>query len=100
MSFGDHIRNLREDRKMLQRELSSKLQMDMGLLSKIERGTRKARREQVIAFADAFDIEASILEKLWLVEQVVELIQNESDAIVILKAVKKEIELKETNRRK
>jgi len=41
MQFGEYLRNLRKERHLLQREIASMLQMDMALLSKIERGTRK-----------------------------------------------------------
>ena len=70
--FGEHIRTLREKRKLLLRELAANLNMDVAYLSKIERGNRMARREQVVAFAK-------------------ELNEDEKDSTVILKIAKQKI---------
>ena len=91
MKFGEYLRNLREERQLLQREMASMLEMDMALLSKIERGTRKARREQITAFAKAYNIDPEELNKRWLVDQVMELLKDEKNPTVILKDVEKEV---------
>ena len=76
MDFGNHIRELREAQNLLLRELAASLDMDVAYLSKIERGNRAARKEQVIAFAQALkncfefverDINKLIIEELKLV---------------------------------
>lgn len=91
MQFGEYLRNLREERQLLQREIASILEMDMALLSKIERGTRRARREQVNAFAKAYDIDPKELDRRWLVDQVMELLKDEKDPKAILKYAEKEM---------
>ena len=45
--FGDKIKQLREANSLLQRQVASELQIDTPMLSKIERGERKAKKEQV-----------------------------------------------------
>ena len=62
---------------MLLRELAAAVQMDTALLSKIERGKRRARREQVAAFAKALKTDHKTLHKKWLADQVYELIRDE-----------------------
>ena len=91
MQFGEYLKSLREERQLLQREIASILQMDMALLSKIERGTRKARREQVTAFAEAYNIDPKELDKRWLVDQVMEILKDEEDPKGILKVAEEEI---------
>lgn len=49
MLFADKIRQLREQNGLLQRKVAAALDIDAGLYSKIERGERPAKREQVIA---------------------------------------------------
>lgn len=49
MLFADKIKQLREDSGQLQRKVAAALDIDAGLYSKIERGERPAKREQVIA---------------------------------------------------
>ena len=56
-SFGETIRGLREERNLLLRELSAKLEMDSSLLSKIETNNRTATKEQVQRFAKVFKID-------------------------------------------
>lgn len=46
--FANKIRTLREQNGMLQRKVAAALDMDAGLYSKIERGERPAKREQVV----------------------------------------------------
>ena len=41
MNFGEHIKQLREQNQLLQRQLANALDMDTAMLSKIERGERK-----------------------------------------------------------
>ena len=48
MSFGQRIKELRENKKLLQRHLAASLEIDTPMFSKIERGERKAKREQVL----------------------------------------------------
>jgi transcriptional regulator with XRE-family HTH domain len=47
MQFGVKIRELRESQGLLQRQLAASLEIDTPMFSKIERGERKAKREQI-----------------------------------------------------
>ena len=49
--FAEKIRQIREDKQLLQRQVSAFLDIDNALYCKIERGDRKAKREQVIKLA-------------------------------------------------
>jgi transcriptional regulator with XRE-family HTH domain len=46
MLFGERIRLLREEKQLLQRQLAATLGIDTPMYSKIERGYRRAKREQ------------------------------------------------------
>lgn len=52
---GRRIKELREEKRVLQRHLAGKLDMDTPMYSKIERGERKAKREQIIKLAMLLD---------------------------------------------
>lgn len=71
--------------------MAAKLNMDVAYLSKIERGNRMARREQVIAFAKALQEDEHTFLNIWLSEQIVDLLKNEKDFTEILKNAEKEI---------
>ena len=53
--FGNRIRNLREEKNLLLRQVASLLEMDTAQLSKIERGERQAKKETVYMAAKGRD---------------------------------------------
>ena len=75
--FGTVIREQRKAKGLLLRQLAAALDMDPAILSKIERGERKARREQVFEFARLLDLKEEELLTLWLAEKVYEVIREE-----------------------
>ena len=77
MLFADKIRQLRDERKLLQRHLAAALDMDTPMFSKIERGERPAKRTQVVALARLLSIDETELLTLWLANKINEVIENE-----------------------
>ena len=76
-SFGSTIKRLRESKHLLQRQVANELSIDSPMLSKIERGDRKAKREQVLVFAKLYNANREELLSLWLAEQVMDTIKGE-----------------------
>lgn len=91
MNFGDKIKELRERSGLLQRQLAASLEIDTPMFSKIERGERKAKREQVEQLADLLHADKPMLFSIWLAEQILDLIHNEPQAIEAIEIVKKEL---------
>lgn len=81
MLFADKIRSLREEKKLLQRELAAALSVDTPMYSRIERGERPIKREQIKILADILCTDESELLKLWLADQVSALLNGEEDII-------------------
>ena len=81
MLFADKIRSLREEKKMLQRELAAALSVDTPMYSRLERGERPIKREQIKILADILCTDESELLKLWLADQVSALLNGEEDII-------------------
>lgn len=79
MLFGDKIKKLRENRRLLQRQMAMSLGIDVPMYSRIERGERRAKREQVIILSQILDVETEDLLCLWLADKVVSVIHEESD---------------------
>lgn len=77
MQVGGYIRNLRKSNGLLLRELASGLSMDQAILSKIERGERKATKEQISAISDYFQIKDEELKILWLSDKVIYELKDE-----------------------
>jgi len=91
MQFGEKIRELRESQGLLQRQLAASLEIDTPMFSKIERGDRKAKREQVEHLAILLDTNLSELLRIWLADQIVELVKDEPQAIDALETAIKEV---------
>ena len=79
MLFADKIRQLREERKLLQRHLAAVLNMDTPMFSKIERGERPAKRTQVIAIAKILTTDETELLTLWLADKILGEIEDETE---------------------
>lgn len=79
MLFGDKIKELRESRRLLQRQMAISLGIDVPMYSRIERGERRAKREQVIMLSLILDVESEDLRCLWLADRIVSVIHEESD---------------------
>src|SRR5690606_40611950 len=89
--FGDRIRELRTKQNLLLRQVASMLEVDASIVSKIELGERKAKKEQVIQLADIFKTSKDELLTLWLADQVYEIVKDEDVADDALKSASKKI---------
>ena len=87
MQFGERIKELRESKELLQRQLAASLEIDTPMFSKIERGERRAKREQVLLLAELLEADVHDLLAVWLADQVYELVKDEEDAKEALEMV-------------
>ena len=83
--FGEKIKELRSKKKLLQRHIAARLDIDTAMLSKIERGERKAKRTQVLILADIFQVNEEELLSLWLASKVFDVVKDEDVAVEALK---------------
>lgn len=79
MLFANKIRTLREQNGLLQRKVAAALDVDAGLYSKIERGERPAKREQVIELASILNTDEKELLTLWLADQIKKITDTNKD---------------------
>lgn len=91
MQFGERIRQLREDKELLQRQLAASLEIDTPMFSKIERGERRAKREQVLKLAELLGTNVNDLLTLWLADQVYDLVKDEDTANAILRVAEEKV---------
>jgi transcriptional regulator with XRE-family HTH domain len=91
MFLGKRIKELRQERHLLQRQIAAELEIDTPMFSKIERGERRAKREQVIQLANLLQVDENELLTLWLAGQIYELVKDEEVAKDALKIVEQNI---------
>lgn len=91
MNFGEHIKQLREQNQLLQRQVASVLEIDTAMLSKIERGERRAKKEYIPLLANLLHSNEKELYTIWLADQIYNLVENEEQALQALKIAENEI---------
>lgn len=77
MRLGEQLKLLREQRSLLQREIAAELKIDTPMYSKIEGGTRRAKKQQVLQLATFLNIKEEVLISIWLADQIVDLLKDE-----------------------
>lgn len=92
--FGQKIKLLRESKSLLQKHLAYSLQIDTPLYSKIERGDRSAKREQVLVIAKTLEVDKNELLILWLADKIVDLVDGDEVALKALKEADKQVKTK------
>ena len=100
-SFAEYIRDLREKKGDPLRLVAAFLDIDQAILSKIERGQRKASRGNVVKLAEYFKVSKSDLMLEWLSDRIVYELDNEEQALEVLKVAEEKVAYKlfqKTNR--
>lgn len=83
MLLGNKIRSLRDEQGILQRQVAAYLEIDTPMFSKIERGDRRAKRNQVIQMATYFKVDEKELLTLWLADKVLDALEGEDELKLI-----------------
>lgn len=76
MLFTEKIKELRIGNQLPQRKIAAALDIDTATYCKIERGERKARKEQVIQLELLYHIDSGELLTLWLADKVSDLVSD------------------------
>ena len=97
--FGEKIKQLREANHLLQRQVASQMGIDTPMLSKLERGDRKAKKEQVLLFAKILSGNEEELITLWLADQVVEVVQDEYLGLRAMQVAEEEVKYNSKKRK-
>ncbi len=76
-TIGEILREKREEKGLLLRHVSAKLDIDTAILSKIERSERKATKEQILKLAEILDLNKDDLLVQYLSERILYEIKDE-----------------------
>lgn len=89
--FSERIKKLRIQNQIPQRQLAAALNIDTATYCKIEKGERKAKREQVEIIAQLLNVDKNELVTLWLADKVYDVVGDETNAQEILNVVNENI---------
>ena len=98
-SLGDNIKKLREYKELPLRTVAAYLDIDQAILSKIERGQRKASREQVVKIAAYFGAKENELIIAWLSDKLVYEVEDEKFALQAIHVAEEKIKYLTRNKK-
>jgi transcriptional regulator with XRE-family HTH domain len=90
-SFGEYIRQLREDRNLPLRKIAADLEIDTSTLSKIEKNERNANDQIIEKLSEIFAIDKADLKVRYLSDKITYQLLDEEDGIEILKVAEQKI---------
>jgi len=99
-SLGDTIRKLREQKELPLRTVAAYLDIDQAILSRIERGQRKATREQIIKLAEYFKVKENDLLVAWLSDKLVYEVADEQVALKALQVAEEKVKYQKSKSKK
>lgn len=88
---GEILRESREKKGLLLRQVAALLDIDTAILSKIERGERKANKDQILKLADILDLNKDELLVHYLSEKIAYELKDEDVASKTLKVAEERI---------
>ena len=97
--FGERIKQLRERNHFLQKYIAALLDIDTPMLSKIERGERKAKKEHVLILANVFKVPQADLLTLWLADQIYDIVKDEELALRAIQVAEEQVKYQTKNRK-
>ncbi|HQV79184.1 MAG TPA: helix-turn-helix domain-containing protein [Chitinophagales bacterium] len=93
-TFGQTIRNYREARGLLLRQLAAALEVDTAFISKMERDEKQATRTHVERLASVLKVANDELLTIWLSDKLLNTLEQEPSAYNALKLTEKRLKTK------
>lgn len=91
LSFGEYIRQLREERNLPLRKIAAELDIDTSTLSKIEKNERNVNEQIIEKLSNIFSISKSDLKVRYLSDKILYQLIGEENGIEILKVAEEKI---------
>ena len=99
-TIGEKLRHIREEKELPLRKVAALLDVDVAILSKMERGERKITKEVVLKLADIYDYSADELLVSFLSDKILYEIQDEDLGIEALKVAEERAKYIKANKKK
>jgi transcriptional regulator with XRE-family HTH domain len=99
-TIGEKLRELRESKELPLRKVSALLDIDVAILSKMERGERKLTKDIVLKLAEIYGHNADELLVLFLSDKIMYEIQNEDLGEKALKVAEQRVKYLKASKKK
>jgi len=95
-SFGEHLRNLREEASLTLKSVAEQINVDPSLLAKIERNERQPTKQIIKEIAEYFKVDEKDLQNNFLSDQIAYKILDEEADLSILKVAEEKVKYLKT----
>lgn len=99
-TIGEKLRELRESKELPLRKVSALLDIDVAILSKMERGERKLTKDIVLKLAEIYGHNADELLVLFLSDKIMYEIQDEDLGEKALKVAEQRVKYLKASKKK
>ena len=99
-TIGKKLRYIREEKELPLRKVAALLDIDVAILSKMERGERRITKEVVLKLANIYDYNADDLIVSYLSDKILYEIQDEDLGIEALKLAEQRAKYIKANKKK
>lgn len=89
--LGLRLKELRESKGLLQREIASILEVDTAYISKIENEEKRLSKAHISILSNLFEVSAKELTNLWLADKVINIIGKAETADQVILLVRKHL---------
>jgi len=99
-TIGEKLRHLREENGLPLRKVAAMLDIDVAILSKMERGERKLSKEVVLKLAEIYNYNTDELLVLFLSDKIIYEIQDEDLGEKALKVAEQRVKYLKASKNK
>lgn len=82
--LGEKLRELREAKGLVQRQVAADLQVDTAYISKMEHNEKPVSRNHLKKFSKLYSVAENDLLPIWLADKVLQLVENEKFSVEAL----------------
>ena len=90
MTLGYRLRQLREGKGLMQREVGAWVEVDGAMISKVENGDKRINRDHLPILSAKFNVTLSELQNLWLADKVRSVLKSEANPQAVLEIVQQD----------
>lgn len=90
MTLGQKLRQLREDKGLMQREVGAQIEVDGAMISKVENGDKRINRNHLPTLSHFLNIDIEELQILWLADKVRSILKDELSPMEVLNIVQED----------
>lgn len=99
-TIGEKLRHIREEKELPLRKVAAMIDIDVAILSKMERGERRITKEVVLKLAEIYDYNSDKLLVSFLSDKILYEIQDEDLGIEALKVAEERAKYINKNKKK